>query len=394
LFDTTLLDAHNYHLFQPLLYQVAAGSMSATEIATPLRMILRPGRVRVVQESVTGVDPTTRVVHTASGTPYPWDVLVLAMGLGHNYFGHDEWARYAPTLKYLNDAFRIRNAVLRALERAETADVASRKRLLRFIVVGGGPTGVELGGALAELTRRTLARDFRSYDPSEAEILVVEAGERILTQYSPRAAASAVAQLARLGVTVLAGTHVQAIDAHGIEVKSAAGIRRIEAANVIWAAGSRATELGLKVAEQLGVSLDRGGRFTVDEQFLVAGHGDVYAIGDIAAYSYRGTPLPGLAPVAEQAGRFVAHRLNGGRRAFRYRSRGQLAVIGRNAAVGEIGGREFSGPLAWWLWLLVHIRSLIGFDVKLKVMVAWTWKFLFDRYEARIISERDLEQQG
>ncbi|MEQ9450258.1 MAG: NAD(P)/FAD-dependent oxidoreductase [Pseudomonadales bacterium] len=389
-FTATLIDQNNYHLFQPLLYQVATGSMSATDIAAPLRMIIKPATARVVQEQVIGVDRQFKRVLTASGHVYPWDILVLATGLGHSYFGHDEWAEFAPSLKYLEDAFSIRDRILQALEAAETCQRDDeRKPLLHFAVVGGGPTGVEIAGAIGELTGRTLAREFHSFDPRSATIDLLEAGPRILPTYTKSAATEAESRLKKLGVTVLTQTKVLAVDGRGVLMADAAkSERRIAAANIIWAAGASATPLSQTICQQLGITTERGGRVKVDEHFTVPGQSDVFVVGDLAHYELNDKPLPGLAPAAEQAGRYVGDYLNGRPGSFHYRDRGTLAVIGRNAAVGTVLGRSVTGPIAWWLWLFVHIRELVGFDVKLKVTVEWAWKFLFDKYGARIAARR------
>ncbi|MGD8829679.1 MAG: NAD(P)/FAD-dependent oxidoreductase [Pseudomonadales bacterium] len=388
-FRITLLDRENYHLFQPLLYQVATGSLDSTDIATPLRMIVPPSQARVVQAELTGIDLERKVVRSARGVEYGWDKLILAVGLGHNYFGHDDWRAYAPSLKFLRDAFTIRDRILGALETAEyTDDPDTRARHMRFAVIGGGPTGVELAGAIGELTGRTLAREFYSFDPGDCEIVLLEAGPRVLAQYSEAAAADAVRKLARKGVTVRAGTRVLAIDAGGITLEQDGTQSRLDIATVIWAAGAAAPPRFRQLAEAAGFELDRAGRIAVDAEFRVPGHPDVFAVGDVGAYTWDGQPLPGLAPAAEQAGTFVARYLNGTATSFRYTEQGQLAVIGRNAAVGNVFGRPVRGRVAWWGWLLVHIRGLIGFDVKIKVMIIWAWKFAFDKYGARVIRGR------
>jgi len=389
-FDVTLLDRNNYHLFQPLLYQVATGALSSADIATPLRTILRPPRFRVVQEEVRRIDAADRLLHTTSGSSYRWDILILALGLGHSYFGNDRWAPFAPSLKFLGDAMAIRDRVLGSLEAAElTTDAGDRERLLRFVVVGAGPTGVELAGALGELTGRTLAREFSSFDPSQSEILLVEGGPRVLPQYSIGSSERAVTQLAALGVSVLPSTKVIDVDRSGLVLEFESGARqRLESANVIWAAGAAATSVGGEIADQLQVQAVAGGRLPVDENFRLRGRSDVFVVGDLASYELQDGPLPGLGPAAGQAGRHVGRYLSGRRKPFEYRERGHLAVIGRNAAVGMIFGHEVSGAVAWWAWLLIHIFGLIGLDVKIRVLVVWVWKFFFDKYGARIITGR------
>lgn len=388
-FDVTLLDRNNYHLFQPLLYQVATGALSGSDIAAPIRTILKPHTARVLQEEVRGIDVANRTIVTVSGNEYRWDILVLALGLGHSYFGNDQWVPFAPGLKFLGDAMVLRDRILGALEKAETTrDPEQRERLTRFVVVGGGPTGVELAGAIGELTHKSRASEFVSYDPSLTDVLLVEGGPRILPQYSPENAANAGVRLGKIGVRVLVSSKVVDVDAGGVTLEDSSGARqRIEAANVIWAAGAAVTPLGADIARQLGVKPVSGGRLPVDENFRLQGHENLYVIGDLAAYRLGDTQLPGLGPAAEQAGRFVGTIINGSTGAFRYRERGHLAVIGRNAAVGILFGRRVTGPLAWWAWLLVHIYGLIGLDAKIRVLIVWAWKFWFGKYSARIILE-------
>ena len=380
----TLLDRGNHHLFQPLLYQVATAGLSAPDIAAPLRHILRRQRnVTVLMEEVSGIDPAAREVRIEGGAPLHYDYVLLASGATHAYFGHDDWAPHAPGLKTLDDALRIRRRILSAFERAEAeTDAEARRALLTFAIVGGGPTGVELAGTLAEIARHTLEREFRRIDPGDARVLLVEAGPRVLSSFPASLSAKARAQLASLGVEVRTGAPVAAIDASGIEV----GGERIAARTVLWAAGVAASPL----ARSLGVPLDRAGRVLVEPDLSAPGLPDVFVAGDLAALLQEGKPVPGVAPAAKQMGRHVAAairaRLAGKPAArFRYRDYGNLATIGRMAAVVHLGRLRLSGALAWWFWLTAHIFFLIGFRNRLVVMLDWTWAYWSYQRGARII---------
>ena len=380
----TLLDRGNHHLFQPLLYQVATAGLSAPDIAAPLRHILRRQRnVTVLMEEVRGIDPAAREVRIEGGAPLHYDYVLLASGATHAYFGHDDWAPHAPGLKTLDDALRIRRRILSAFERAESeTDAEARRALLTFAIVGGGPTGVELAGTLAEIARHTLEREFRRIDPGDARVLLLEAGPRVLSSFPESLSAKARAQLASLGVEVRTGAPVAAIDASGIEV----GGERIAARTVLWAAGVAASPL----ARSLGVPLDRAGRVLVEPDLSAPGLPDVFVAGDLAALLQEGKPVPGVAPAAKQMGRHVAAairaRLAGKPAArFRYRDYGNLATIGRMAAVVHLGRLRLSGALAWWFWLTAHIFFLIGFRNRLVVMLDWTWAYWSYQRGARII---------
>lgn len=380
----TLLDRGNHHLFQPLLYQVATAGLSAPDIAAPLRHILRRQRnVTVLMETVTGIDPTAREVRVERGNPVPYDFLLIASGATHAYFGHDDWATHAPGLKTLDDALKIRRRILSAFEQAESeADPAARLALLTFAIVGGGPTGVELAGTLAEIARHTLDREFRRIDPAQARVLLLEAGPRVLSSFPEDLSAKARAQLEALGVEVRTGRPVAAIDAGGVNVDG----ERIAARTVLWAAGVAASPL----ARSLGVPLDRAGRVPVEPDLTVAGLQGVFVAGDLAAVVQDGEPVPGVAPAAKQMGRHVAAtiraRLAGTPAApFRYRDHGNLATIGRMAAVVHLGRFRFSGAPAWWFWLTAHIFFLIGFRNRLVVMLNWTWAYWSYQRAARII---------
>ncbi|GAB3390019.1 NAD(P)/FAD-dependent oxidoreductase [Lysobacter fragariae] len=380
----TLVDRHNHHLFQPLLYQVATAGLSAPDIAAPLRHILRGQRnVDVRLGDVTGIDTAARHVTLADGERIDYDYLLLASGATHAYFGHDDWAAHAPGLKTLDDALAIRRRLLLAFERAEAAgSTEERAAWLNFAVVGGGPTGVELAGTLAEIARHTLRNEFRHIDPAEAKVRLVEAGPRVLSTFPESLSDKARAQLAKLGVEVVTGTPVAAIDGEGYTL----GTQRVAARTVLWAAGVAASPLGAL----LDAPRDRAGRVRVEADLSVPGHADVFIAGDLASVRSGDTPVPGVAPAAKQMGAHVAGairaRLQGkAGTPFRYRDFGNLATIGRMAAVVHLGRLRLSGLLAWWFWLLIHIAFLIGFRNRLIVMINWTWAYWSYQRHARII---------
>ncbi len=386
----TVVDQRNFHLFQPLLYQVATGGLSPGDIASPIRSVLRRGRhAHVIQAEAIDVLPNQRVVHLRNHDPIPYDVLVVATGSRTSYFGHDEWADVATGLKTVEDAIQVRARILGAFERAEVeTDPKRRETLLSFAIVGGGPTGVELAGAVAELARTTLARDYRSFDPRRATVALLEAGERILPAFPPDLSARAVVSLEELGVVVRTGAMVTSVNANGVGVASAGTTEYLDAATVLWAAGVTTTEFGDVVAARFGAARDRGKRIVVSEHLTLPGRDDVYVIGDLAsAPGPRSAALPGLAPVAMQEGAYVAKRILGRTdRPFRYRDKGQLAVIGRNAAVCDLGRARFSGFPAWLLWVFVHIGYLIEFDNKVLVMVQWAFAYVTRKRGARLIT--------
>ena len=405
----TLVDRRNYHLFQPLLYQVATGALSPGDIAQPLRAILRKSKnTRVVLGEAVGLDPVARRVELSDGGTVDYDTLVVATGARHAYFGHDEWAPLAPGLKTVEDATDIRRRILIAYEAAEReADPARRAEWMTFVVVGAGPTGAELAGALGEISRDTLRRDFRSIHPADARVLLVEALDRVLPTYPEKLSASARRQLERLGVTVRTSTRVTAIDESGIDVAlgggagadadaDAARSERIPARTVLWAAGVQASSFGRKVADALGVETDRAGRVPVTADLTVAGHPEVLILGDLAVATRKGgNPVPGVAPAAIQEGTYAAksirRRLAGkAPEPFRYRDRGDVAVIGRLSGVADIRwlgrfGRR-SGFVAWAMWLGVHIVYLIGFANRLVVIIRWAWSFLTHGRGTRLIT--------
>ena len=384
----TLVDCSNHHLFQPLLYQVATAGLSAPDIAAPLRHILRRQRnVEVRMAEATAVDPAGRRVTLGDGTVLGFDYLVLATGATHAYFGHDEWAAHAPGLKSLDDALHLRRRLLLAFERAEASDDADeRAAWLSFAIVGGGPTGVELAGTLAEIARHTLRDEFRRIDPAEAKVRLIEAGPRVLSSFPETLSEKARRQLERLGVDVVTGTPVTAIDADGCRL----GDAWVPARTVVWAAGVAASPL----ARTLGVPLDRAGRVPVAPDLGVPGHPHVFVAGDLAAvWREDGRPVPGVAPAAKQMGRHVAAviraRLAGREaRPFRYRDFGNLATIGRMAAVVHLGRLRFSGAPAWWFWLAAHVYFLIGFRNRLVVLLNWAWAYWSYQRAARIILRR------
>lgn len=380
----TLLDRGNYHLFQPLLYQVATAGLSAPDIAAPLRHILRQqANVTVLMEEVREVDPVSRQVTIADGRVMDFDYALVATGATHAYFGHDDWAKHAPGLKSLDDALDIRRRILSAFERAEASDdPEERKALLTFAIVGGGPTGVELAGTMAEIARHTLSHEFRHINPADSRVLLLEAGPRVLSSFDPDLSEKARLQLEHLGVEVLTGAPVAEIDGKGLRL----GDRRIPARTVLWAAGVAASPL----ARTLGVPLDRAGRVSVESDLAVPGHPHVFVAGDLAAIQSDGRPVPGVAPAAKQMGRHVAATIRAriaGQPAthFRYRDFGNLATIGRMAAVVQVGRWKLSGALAWWFWLWAHVFFLIGFRNRLVVMLNWTWAYWTYQRAARII---------
>ena len=381
----TLVDRSNHHLFQPLLYQVATAGLSSTDIAAPLRHILRRQRnVEIRLANVDAIDPAAGCIRMDDGTSLAYDYLLLAAGAAHAYFGNDQWAAHAPGLKTLDDALGIRRRVLLAFERAEAeADPARRAAWLDFAIIGGGPTGVELAGTLAEIARHTLRDEFRNIEPASARVRLVEAGPRVLASFPEDLSERARRQLQRLGVEVLTGTPVSAIDATGYHL----GERFMPSRTVLWAAGVAASPL----AQSLGVPLDRAGRVPVEPDLGVPGHPRIFVAGDLAAVTRPdGEPVPGVAPAAKQMGRHAARAIRariGGHAApaFGYRDWGNLATIGRMAAVVHFGRIKLSGVLAWWFWLLVHIMFLIGFRNRVVVMFNWTWAYWSYQRAARII---------
>jgi NADH dehydrogenase len=381
----TVVDRRNHHLFQPLLYQVATASLSPADIASPIRAILRrQDNVRVLLAEAAAIDVARKEV-ALDGERLTYDYLILAAGARHSYFGHDDWEERAPGLKSLEDALEIRRRILLAFETAERAtDETERDRLMTFIVVGGGPTGVELAGALGEISRYSLARDFENIDPTWAKIYLLEAGPRILPMFPEPLARRAVADLNRLGVRVRTGALVTQVDADGVLL----GQDRIWARTVLWAAGVTASPL----AQSLGVPLDRAGRVAVEPDLTLPDHPEIFVIGDLASLAGTdGKPLPGVAQVAIQQGRWAAANIRRAIRGetmqpFHYRDYGNMATIGRNRAIADIRGLKLTGLPAWMAWLFIHIMYLIGFRNRLVVFVQWMWAYFTFQRGARLIT--------
>ncbi len=384
--DVVVVDRENYHLFQPLVYQVAMAELAGTDISASIRAVLAgQSNTRVLLAEVTALDLDRRQLSTQDG-PMDYDYLVVAGGARPNYFGKEDWQQLAPSPKSLDAALEIRRRVLFAFEEAEAIDVDSplRRRLLEFVIVGGGPTGVEFAGALAELSRRGLARDFRRIDPSSAKVHLVEGGPQVLPGFPGDLPVKAVQQLAELGVIVHTGERVVDLDANGVTLSNG---ERLDAATVIWAAGVKPVAL----AEMLPGSRDRQGRVPVQRDLSIPGHAEVFVIGDMAHFEQDGEALPGLSPVALQQGRAVARSIvrserGEAREPFRYFDKGMLATIGRSRAVGVVGGVKFSGFVAWAVWAVVHIFYLVGFRNRVAVALQWTWSYLTENHAARIIT--------
>ena len=391
--EVTLIDRRNYHLFQPLLYQVATGGLSPADIASPLRWILRKQRnMRVLLAEAIDIEPHRRCVILHDGE-IPYDTLLVATGARHHYFGHEGWEVLAPGLKTIEDATEIRGRVLLAFELAEREPAPERRRaLLTFVIVGAGPTGVELAGALAEISRDTLRQEFRAIHSADARILLLEGEGRVLPGYPSDLSTKAERSLRRLGVEVRTSSVVTAIDDGAVTFRRGEATERIAARTVLWAAGVRASSLGAKLAARCGAPLDRAGRIVVEADLSLPGHPEILVIGDLACFTHQtGSPLPGVAPVAMQQGRYAARRIVGRLRGetaapFRYRDQGSLATIGRAAAVAEIGRFHSSGYLAWLLWCFVHLFYLIEFENRLLVMIQWAWNYFSYNRSARLIT--------
>lgn len=380
----TLIDRKNHHLFQPMLYQVATAALNPADIAAPIRSILSSQRnCRVLLAEALRIDTKLNTVETDAG-PIPYDYLIVGTGASHSYFGHDDWERTAPGLKTIEDALDIRRRVFVAYENAEReTDAEKRRAFMTFVVIGAGPTGVEMAGALAEISRRTLARDFRTIDPKSARIILVEGVGRVLPPFPEDLSEAARAQLERLGVEVWTGTRVTGIDDAGVTL----GADRIGARTVIWAAGVQ----GSALARSLGVPLDRAGKVPVNPDLSVPGAPNVFVAGDLASIQQDGAGVPGVCPAAMQAGRHAARNIvslvkGGTSSPFRYVDKGSFAVIGRGAAVGDLFGWKMSGRLAWLAWLAIHITFLIGFRNRLIVLLGWAYSYFTHRRGARLIT--------
>ena len=388
----TLVDRRNHHLFQPLLYQVATAALSPAEIATPIRSVLRRQRnARVLLAEASAVGLEDKRLQLDDGA-LDYDFLVLAAGASHSYFSHPEWEPLAPGLKSIEDALEIRRRLLLAYENAEKeTDEARRQALLTFVIVGAGPTGVEMAGAMSEIARLTLRDDFREIDLELTRFVLAEAGPRILPTFDPGLAEKAKKALERLGVEVLTNSPVTDVTAEGVRISE----NVVPARTVVWAAGVKAAGL----ASSLGLEVDRAGRVPVGSDLSIPGHPEVFVIGDLALKLQDGEPLPGVAQVAIQQGKFAAESIlrtvaSQDRNEFRYRDRGSLATIGRAAAIADFGWLKLSGLLAWWAWLLIHIYFLIGFQNRVLVITRWAWSYLFHHRGARLITGRVGEGSG
>lgn len=393
----TLIDKRNFHLFQPLLYQVATGTLSPADISSPLRSVLNHSKnTQVLMGEVLDINLEAQQV-TLQDRQLNYDSLIVATGVSHHYFGNDNWEQVAPGLKTVEDALEMRRKIFIAFEAAEKeTDIEKRRAWLTFVVVGGGPTGVELAGAIAELAYTTLKKDFRNIDTCEAQILLLEGMDRILPPYTPDLSAKAETSLTKLGVTVRTKALVTDIADDIVTMRQADNVEQIPAKTILWAAGVKASPMGAILAEKTGAELDRVGRVVVNPDLSVPNHPNIFVVGDLASFTHQnGKPLPGVAPVAMQEGSYVAKFIQNaiaGKQTvpFRYLDRGSLAVIGRNAAVVDLGFVKFSGILAWLTWVFVHIYFLIEFDNKLVVMLQWGWNYWTRNRGARLITGESL----
>ena len=385
--EVTLIDRKNHHCFQPLLYQVATAALSPADVAWPIRSLVSNQRnATVIMSEVTHVDSSARLVATAQGVLVPYDYLILATGVTTSYFDHPEWAQYAPGLKTIEEATRIRAQILTCFETAERSqEDAVKRKSMTFVIVGGGPTGVELAGSIADVARNVLARDFRRINPRNARILLIEAGQRLLSAFAPEMSDYTRVTLENMGVEVLTGTSVTDCTKDGVLLSNG---QRLDCCSIVWAAGVRATP----VAAWIGAQADRTGRVLVDEFLRVVSHENVFAIGDVAAANSHGKPIPGLAPAAKQMGRFVGEyissqiaRSDTKPRVFVYRHQGDLATIGRRSAIVSMKHLHLRGTLAWMFWSIVHIYFLIGVRNRLAVALNWVWEYLTFQRGARLI---------
>ena len=395
--QVTLIDKRNFHLFQPLLYQVATGRLSPGDISSPLRGILsRNKNTKVLMGEVTDIDPKQQKVQL-SNEELNYDTLIVATGVNHHYFGNEQWAQKAPGLKTIEDALEMRRRIFLAFEAAEKeTDPEKRRAWLTFVLVGGGPTGVELAGSLAELAYHALKEDFRNIDTSETKILLLEGMDRVLPPYPSELSAKAKASLENLGVMVQTGTLVTNIEDNLVTIRRGEQIEQISAQTILWAAGMKASGMGAVLAESTGAAVDRAGRVIVQPDLSVPGYPNIFVIGDLANFPHQyedGKPLPGVAPVAIQQGNYVARllkkRLQGQTLPpFHYNDYGSLAVIGRNTAVADLGFVKFAGFPAWLAWVFIHILFLIEFDNKLLVMIQWGWDYFTRQGGARLITNQ------
>ena len=396
--QVTLLDRRNYHLFQPLLYQVATGSLSPANIAEPLRNILKKQKnTRVLLAEATHIDAANRRVILSDGA-IDYDTLVVATGSTHQYFGHDEWQKFAPGLKTVEDATAMRRRILLAFEAAEREpDPAKRRAWMTFVIVGGGATGAELAGALGEIANDTLRHNFRGIDPTQASILLVEGAERLLPPYPPRLSEAARRMLIHLGVTVRTGAVVTDIEDRSVTIRAGERSEKIPTRTVLWAAGVLGSPLGRCLSEQTGAPIDKAGRVIVEPDLSVRGHPEIFVIGDLANYLHQtGQPLPGVAQPAIQEGKYVAEviarRLRADEtRPFHYFDKGNMATIGRGAAVADLHGLELTGLPAWLLWIFIHLLYIVQFQSRLLIMLQWAWLYIsFDRSARLITGENPL----
>jgi NADH:ubiquinone reductase (H+-translocating) len=395
--QVTLIDKRNFHLFQPLLYQVATGTVSPADISSPLRAVLSKSKnTKVLLGEVTSIDPKAQKVFMGEQI-VSYDSLILATGAKHSYFGKDEWEENAPGLKTVEDAIQMRRRIFSAFEAAEKeTDPEVRRALLTFVVVGGGPTGVELAGAIAEIAYHTMKEDFRNIDTSEAQVVLLEGLDRVLPPFAPELSKEAAASLQQLGVSVRTSTMVTNIENDIVTIKSGDQVEQIPARTVLWAAGVKASPLGKTLAEATNAECDRAGRVVVEPDFSVKGYPNIFVIGDLANYSHQnGKPLPGVAPVAMQAGEYVALVIKAqlvGKTPtpFKYKDHGSLAVIGRNRAVVDLGFTKLTGFIAWAFWLFIHVYFLIEFNNKLVVMVQWLWNYITRNRSARLITGSEM----
>ncbi|MBD2567559.1 NAD(P)/FAD-dependent oxidoreductase [Anabaena lutea] len=394
--NVTLIDKRNFHLFQPLLYQVATGALSPADISSPLRSVLSKSKnTKVLLGEVNDIDTNAQQV-ILSGEVVPYDTLILATGAKHSYFGKDNWEEFAPGLKTVEDAIAMRRRIFMAFEAAEKeTDAAKRRAWLTFVIVGGGPTGVELAGAIAELATKTLKEDFRNIDTSEAQILLLEGMDRILPPFAPELSQEAESSLTQLGVNVQTKTLVTNIADDIVTVKQGDDVKQIAAKTVLWAAGVKASAMGKVLTERTGVESDRAGRVIVEPDLSIKGYPNIFVVGDLANFAHQNNkPLPGVAPVAMQEGEYVAKliqkRLKGETLPqFNYVDRGSLAMIGQHAAVVDLGFIKLTGFLAWFVWLFIHIYFLIEFDNKLVVMIQWLWSYFTRNRGARLITGKE-----
>ncbi len=395
----TLIDRRNFHLFQPLLYQVATGSLSPADIASPLRAVLAENKnTSVLMGEVVDIDPQAQLVKLKTHLEVHYDSLIVATGVSHHYFGNDQWSEQAPGLKTIEDAINIRRRILSAFEAAEkTNDSKFQEALMTFVIIGGGPTGVELAGTIAELAHRTLSEEFSNIDTRKARIIMIEGTDRVLPPYHADLSAAAQESLTGLGVEVRTSAMVTNIEEHIVTFKCGEQIEQIQAQTILWAAGVKASTMGKVLSDRVGAELDRVGRVIVQPDMAIASHPNIYVIGDLANYSHLGDrPLPGVAPVAMQQGEYVAHHIQAKilkkePAKFKYQDFGSMAVIGRHAAVADFKFLRLKGWSAWFIWTFVHIYYLIEFDNKLVVMVQWGWNYFTHRRSARLITGKYLE---